>query len=797
MSSRWAVALTWMLLADLTSAAAGFAQGAATDLPAREVLRPVMACAALANREFTLDAHEPISIRSAQVEPATAERAEFCRVRGYIAPQVEFELLLPTAAYTGRYLQGGCGGACGSIEVRFSPQADAALALGGAFAVGFNDSGHVGASGRDTLWAAGDPVLREDYAFRATHVNALAAKAVIAAYYGEPPAQSYFDGCSNGGREGLIEAQRYPQDFGGVIAGAPAVWITPGVVRILWESRVALNADGSDVFTPASTRLLHAAVLEACDALDGTKDGQIDEPRACHFDPRQLVCRAGRAADQCLTLEQAEAARKLYQGPTDEAGHQLYLGGEPYGSELTWSEPGSLAHIGPTLAANQIRYMIFGGDFPADFNWRSWKLNAAAVQLLIDKGGYYDAAAADLAAFAGAGGKLMLWQGAADGAAGPNVLLDYYQRVRDAAGGLKAAQRFARAFIIPGVYHCGGGYVPFDGPMLPALVNWVERGAAPEQLTFRATLADGATRTRPVFAYPLQAHYRGHGDMNAPASFKAAAPVNAPDDHFEWVGAGTASVSSGGAPAAAATGDLHEHYRFAPTGETLAYRLYVPHNYDGKPLPLVVVLHGYRGTADSAFDDAPATLHGILQREAERHDFIVLSPSGYTGTGDYGAHLALKPIPGIAIQHSAREDDLAREDVLAAIADVQVRYRVNAQRVYLMGNSMGMTGTLELAQRFPGRWCAIGPSDGPPWPHYPVERLRALSGAFFVNGGRDQIALTSVNRELAKRVRAIGVDTTFLKVPQGEHGTAWYAALPQMFDFFAAHPCARTARDHP
>ncbi len=239
-----------------------------------------------------------------------------------------------------------------------------------------------------------------------------------------------------------------------------------------------------------------------------------------------------------------------------------------------------------------------------------------------------------------------------------------------------------------------------------------------------------------------------------------------------------------------ATGDLHAAYRFPQTGETLRYRLYVPRTYDGSsPFPLVVVLHGYRGTPDSAFDEAPPAQRGILQREAERHDFIVLSPAGYTGQGDYGTHLPLKPIKGVEIRTSARESDLAEADVLDAMKDVEKRYRIDARRIYLMGNSMGMTGTLQLAQKYPGRWCAIGPSDGPPWPDFPVERLRGLSGAFFVNGGRDRIAPSAVNRQLAERVRSVGVDTRFVEVPQGEHGTAWYSALPQIFDFFAAHPC--------
>jgi len=245
-------------------------------------------------------------------------------------------------------------------------------------------------------------------------------------------------------------------------------------------------------------------------------------------------------------------------------------------------------------------------------------------------------------------------------------------------------------------------------------------------------------------------------------------------------------------PAAPPTGDLHRSYRLAAANEVLPYRLYVPRGYlPTKALPLVVVLHGYAGSENAAFDDAPTGLKGILQREAETHGFIVLAPAGYTGRGDYGAHLPLPPMKGLAIVHSPREDDLAQADVLGAISAVEHDYRVDRRRIYLMGNSMGMTGTLHLAQKLPHMWCAIGPSDGPPWPDFPVERLRGLSGAIFVNGGRDTIAPATVNRALAERVRAAGVETRFVEVPDGEHATAWYLALPQILDFFSEHRCGR------
>lgn len=244
-------------------------------------------------------------------------------------------------------------------------------------------------------------------------------------------------------------------------------------------------------------------------------------------------------------------------------------------------------------------------------------------------------------------------------------------------------------------------------------------------------------------------------------------------------------------PQTPVTGDLHRQYRFEATGEQLPYRLYVPSGYNGRePVALVVVLHGYGGGADAPFDDTPPGMQHILQREAERHGFIVLAPQGYDGRGDYGAHLSLPVHNTVKITHSDEDDDRAEADVLDAMREVERDYRIDRRRIYLMGNSMGMTGTLYLAQKYPDRWCAIGPSDGPPWADYPVQRARGLSGAIFVNGDLDKIALTAVNRALADRFRDAGIDTRFVAVPEGEHGTAWYKALPQMFDFFAAHRCS-------
>ncbi len=225
-------------------------------------------------------------------------------------------------------------------------------------------------------------------------------------------------------------------------------------------------------------------------------------------------------------------------------------------------------------------------------------------------------------------------------------------------------------------------------------------------------------------------------------------------------------------------------------GERIAYRVYLPAGRKpGSKLPLVVVLHGYSGTADAPFDDAG----GLLQREADRHGFIIASPNGYNGMADYGANL---PLPS-ALSRGAKplattpqaESTLAEADVLNVVDRVVREQRVDTRRIYLMGNSMGMTGVLHLARTRPERWCAISASGGPPWPDYPVERLKPISGVLLVHGGRDERARASDTQSLAERARLAGVDAHVQLIPEGTHGDAWVRFLPETFQFFAERPC--------
>src|SRR5580704_14919685 len=506
-------------------------------IPDRTAITPVVDCAKLAQHDFSGVAEAPTRIQSAVVEPASAQRAEFCLVKGYVAPTIQFELRLPTKAWSGRYLQGGCGGNCGVIMSIVMPRCDTAAAYAGAFAIGFENSGHVGMDG---VWALGGQSVREDFAFRAAHVFSIAAKAIMSVYYGQTPDFAYFQGCSDGGREAMMETERYPGDFNGVIAGSPAFAISEAMERFIWEARWGRDTRGSLVLDEAAVTLLHAAVMNACDALDGVKDGQLDDPRLCHFDPATLICRDGQAPPKCLTAFQAEVARKLYAGPVDENGRHLFYGGEPYGSELSWVERYALPIMGAAMFDDAVQNMIFQHAPDSAASVQAWRFDAQTFAELSRRGALYDARSSDLRGFRERGGKLILWQGFADPAAGAYGLPDYYYRLSREVGGFEAARSFARMFLIPGVYHCAGGYVPYEEDLLGALVNWVELGRAPDYVTATASLQGGVSRTRPVFAYPVQARYRGRGDVNDARNFAASVPKSAPMDLYDWAGAANA-----------------------------------------------------------------------------------------------------------------------------------------------------------------------------------------------------------------------------------------------------------------
>jgi feruloyl esterase len=376
------------------------------NVPRRAIVPPVINCDALTRPapdgtpppDFTTVPEAPTTLISSFVVPAAATTPEYCDVKGYISPQVHFQLKLPTATYQGRYLQQGCGGYCGAIPAMTFPACD--VALGGDFAMAATNDGHSGPGG---AWALHDQQLRIDYGYRAVHVLSIAAKAIITRFYGTAPRYSYFNGCSDGGREGMLEAERYPADFDGIVAGALEIYAMPLNAELqTWNARVNTDARRRPSLTPDRIPALHDAVLAACDGLDGLVDGQIDDPRACTFDPASIQCPPGVDRPDCLSVAQVEAARKLYSGPVDETGQRLYPSGLTYGSESAWpgfviAAPGARQGLVWSLSDAMLRFQIrpVGEMGPTP---EQWQFTSAEFDSLREQGSLQNATQANLSA---------------------------------------------------------------------------------------------------------------------------------------------------------------------------------------------------------------------------------------------------------------------------------------------------------------------------------------------------------------------------------------------------------------
>ena len=490
---------------------------------------PVIGCAQLATIDFSQISGAPTEITSATT--TTIDGASYCEVQGEQPPQLQFDLRLPVSTWTGRYVQEGCGGYCGAV----TPGAPAVstncpAVTGNELALATDNEGHTGANGFDALWAADDPAMRISYAYSSEHDLALAAKAIIAAYYGHGPAYSYFDGCSDGGREALVEAQRYPRDFNGILAGAPEIIASElnGEVQA-WNILSNMNAQGHEILTAEKLPALHAAVIKQC----GNSQGYIVDPRTCDFKPASVECPAGTDNSNCLTAAQVAVVGKLYEGPRDPQGQSLYPGGEPYGSELAWSgwliDPASDTAwpkdtIDYSAALGMLKYIAFATNPPASFQLTDWTFTLANYQRLTALNGLNDATDPNLSAFAKAGGKIIIYQGWADSAISPFGTVSYYSAVVRDAGGYAASQAFSRLYMIPAQYHClGGGTPQVTGDLLSPLMSWVESGTAPGAQTF--TAVDPTSAVKSITVSPLN-----------PDVLPAGASKTGLNSSYPWVG---------------------------------------------------------------------------------------------------------------------------------------------------------------------------------------------------------------------------------------------------------------------
>ncbi len=457
------------------------------------------------------------------------EDGAFCRVAGTATPEegseINFEVWLPHAdAWNGRFQGIGSGGSAGAIRY---PQL--AVAVQNGYAAVATDNGHTSTSGFDGSWSLGHPVRLIDFGYRAQHEATVAGKAVTRAYYGRDADHAYFVGCSQGGHHALMEAQRFPDDYDGIVAGAPANYWIGLMTGELW-SGLATTKDPAQDLPRAKLPVLGAAVLEACDALDGLEDGLIDDPRACAFDPVVLRCDGADGAD-CLTAGQVAAARAIYAGPSrPSTGEQLFPG-YALGSEY-FDQPGGRGGWGAYWAgiaepggstADFMRYSVFEDpdydvlefDFDAD-----WDLaNNRPIGNDETLGSALNAIDPDLSSFKANGGKLISYHGWADPLVTANLAVHYYESVVAEQGGIDQTTDFYRLFMAPGMAHCRGGPGPDRFDAVTALERWVEDGIPPDQIVASKVVDGDVTRSRPLCAYPQVARYTGSGSIDDAASF--------------------------------------------------------------------------------------------------------------------------------------------------------------------------------------------------------------------------------------------------------------------------------------
>ena len=473
--------------------------------------------------------------------PAIQDMPEFCRVAGVIKPSsdsdIRFEVWMPGSSWNNKFQGVGNGGFAGAIG--FGQMAGA---VKHGYATASTDTGHH-AGGVDASWALGHPEKIADFGYRAIHETADKAKAIIRAYYGEAPRHSYFSSCSNGGRQALMEAQRYPADYDGIIAGAPAYYWTHLLTAAIWDMQATLGKPES--YIPArKLPAIEQAVIAACDALDGVKDGVIDDPPRCHFNPTRLLCK-DEDADGCLTAPQVKALQKIYDGVQTSKGEPVFPGFSPGGE--TGMGGWSIWVTGP--APEKSLQYGFGTNFFKNmvFDDPSWDFRTSDIQhdmkVADDKmASRLNATNADLGNFKKRGGKLILYHGWSDAAIPPVSTVDYYQSVVSKMGA-KDTGSFVRLFMVPGMQHCGGGPGPsdfgqagvaMDDPMHnvdAALEAWVEKGSAPEQVIAKkykgAGPSSGVARTRPLCAYPKVVQWNGKGSTDDAANFICTAEVKA------------------------------------------------------------------------------------------------------------------------------------------------------------------------------------------------------------------------------------------------------------------------------
>ncbi|KAG6617541.1 uncharacterized protein IUM83_02602 [Phytophthora cinnamomi] len=492
------------------------------------VVEPVIACSDLLSANLTSIGGSGTNITEAT--ETEVDGVSYCYVEGYLPPQAKWMMRLPISTWTQRYLQAGCGGLCGPSIVSLS-----VVAAEGSDQY---ENGHFAMATTDMDGTTdGSFALNEDafidFAYLAVHHTAEVAKTLIKQYYGQEQAYSYFNGCSDGGREAVMSALRYPEDFNGIVAGAPAfLFQFQNSFHHGWVAHSNLDANDEPIFNPSRIPILYDAVVAACDALDGVKDGLMSDPRICSFNPKSIQCADDADNVTCLTAAEAQVAYDFYTGPIDEASDEhLTVGELQYGSENAWVGVGIPAVDGGSVASEAIalsalRYLIFKDAPGPNYTLADFVFANSTIELLRPHHPFLDAVSPDLSAFREAGGKLILWHGWADQHISPRTTIQYHEKLIDNMGA-DAVQDFNRLYLFPGVWHCGDGEGMASFDLLTPMLDWVEAGSAPHEI-MTSTEADSSAsgssstvyRTRPAYPYPSVAKYSGSGDVNDAANWE-------------------------------------------------------------------------------------------------------------------------------------------------------------------------------------------------------------------------------------------------------------------------------------
>ncbi len=480
-----------------------------------------------------------LSVTTATTLAASSDAPEYCRVSGLIQPEIRFEVDLPSA-WNGRLYMFGNGGYAGEQLDAAGRVATARRALLRGFAVAQSNTGHDAVVEPLGTFAA-SPQKMADYAYRAVHVTTLTAKRVLQAYYDGPPSRSYFDGCSTGGRQGLIAAQRFPDDFDGIVVGAPVLDFSGTMISYASIQRALASAP----IPAAKLKLIADVVYAKCDAIDGVSDGLIDDPRRCTFSAAADLprCADGAGGATCMTAAEIHALETIYGGVTRNG--EKFFPGWPVGAEiaapgvngapasgwLPWFVPGGSAPpIQKTFGETFFRFMAFGRPNPT-YDWMTFNIDADLDKLQPARA-MLDAIDPDLSRFKTRGGKIVSYFGWADPALNPMMGVRYYEAVMQRLG--PSTTDFYRLFMVPGMFHCGGGIGVNTFDALTPLVEWVERGAAPPAIAGSRIVNSATVRTRPLCPYPQVAKYKGSGSIDAAASFACDAPspgATSPAEH--------------------------------------------------------------------------------------------------------------------------------------------------------------------------------------------------------------------------------------------------------------------------